>query len=247
MIIIATFSMQCITGMPLKFAGAAWTFPVARFWGGAFMMGRMHRISGLTMIAFVVYHLLYVIVVTVVKARKMYRKYPSESFGDGALKLLKMIYNLPFIPRGIDGRNIADFVKYSLFLSNKGPQYPKWIWKEKFEYIAFLAGGVIIMSTGLMLFFPTVTATILPSRSLNIAWIIHTNEAMLAMAVIFIWHFYHAIFAPEKFPADGTVIDGVISEHHMIDEHVLEYKRIILEGPDHVGLVKTRPGHGSHH
>ena len=113
------------------------------------MAGRIHRTCGVVMLIATVYHILYIIFTTIAKARVMYQKYPSESLFDFISKLVKLIYNLPTFPRVQDGVDIADFIKYSLFLTNEKPQYRRWTWKEKFEYIAFLAGGSIIGMTGL--------------------------------------------------------------------------------------------------
>ena len=244
LVAFTTFAGVVLTGFPLKFAGEAWTYPLYKLFGGGCMAGRIHRACGVVMLVATGYHLAYVAFTTVAKIRAMYVKYPSESVGDFFSKLIKLIYNLPTCPRVQDGVDIADFVKYSLFLSNDKPQYPKWSWKEKFEYLAFLAGGSVIGGTGVMLMFPTFVPWLgVPARALNIAFSIHTNEALLAGAVIFIWHFYNAIFCPEKFPMDATILDGCIPGHDMIDEHVAEYKRIMMEGENAPGLVKELHSH----
>jgi cytochrome b subunit of formate dehydrogenase len=235
----ATFSTLVLTGFPIKFAGEPWSYPLIKLFGGAFMAGRIHRVAGVAMLIGTAYHLLYVLITTIAKARVMYQKYPPEGFSDFISKLVKLVYNLPTFPRIQDGVDIADFVKYSLFLTNERPQYTKWSWKEKFEYLAFLAGGMVIGMTGLMLMYPTITVWLgMPARTLNIAFSIHTNEALLAASVIFIWHFYNAVLCPEKFPMDGCILDGCIPEHDLVDEHIAEYKRIMLEGENAPGLVK---------
>ena len=50
-----------------------------------------------------------------------------------------------------------------------------------------------------MMMYPTVTVWVgMPARALNIAYSVHSNEALLAAAVVFIWHFYNSIFCPES-------------------------------------------------
>lgn len=243
---IFTFAFLVMTGLPLKFAGEPWALYIINMWGGAFAAGYIHRSAGVIMLIGVAYHLAYVGATSIAKLITIYQTYPPTGVGDFISKLLKFVYQLPICPRVQDGTDIVDFIKYALFITNKKPQYTKWSWKEKFEYLAALAGDFIIGGTGLMLMFPTYAATVLPARAINIAWSVHTSEALLAAAVIFIWHFYNAIFCPEKFPMDHTVIDGCIPACDMIDEHVAEYRRCMFEGEDSPGLVKQLH-HDEHH
>ena len=238
-LVMFTFGTLVLTGFPIKFAGEAWSYPLIKLFGGVFMAGRIHRTCGILLLLSTVYHLVYVLITTIAKVRVMIKQYPPTGAIDFISKLAKLIYNLPIIPRVQDGADIADFVKYALFLTNEKPQCHKWTWREKFEYLAYIAGGSIIGITGLMLFFPTVVVWIgIPARVLKIAFSIHTNEALLAAAVIFTWHFYNAVFIPEKFPMDSCVLDGCIPAHDMIDEHIEEYKRVMVEGETAPGLVK---------
>ena len=48
-----------------------------------------------------------------------------------------------------------------------------------------------------------------PGIFLNIALVIHSNEALLAMGVIFIFvHFFSAHLRPESFPIDKVIFTG---------------------------------------
>jgi hypothetical protein len=56
----------------------------------------------------------------------------------------------------------------------------------------------------------------------------HSGEALLAMLVVLIWHFYDVIFSPAVLPLDTAMITGKISRERLMHEHTKEYERIAL-------------------
>ena len=66
-LIMLTFTLVVLTGFPLKFAGASWTYPLIKMFGGVFMAGRIHRASGVLMILNFFYVLFYIIWTTTQK------------------------------------------------------------------------------------------------------------------------------------------------------------------------------------
>jgi hypothetical protein len=205
------------------------------------MAGRMHRVAGITLLLITGYHLAYVAVTTLQKIIVMFRAEPAVDLNDAIKRTVKLIYNLPLFPRAKDVVDVGHFFAYSLFLTSKKPDYEKFSWKEKFEYFGFMGGGGVVVASGLFLWWPSFWPMIgLPARSINVMYALHTNEAVLALVVIAFWHFYCVIFAPEKFPMDSMIIDGCISEEHMIEEHPAEYRRILAEeGEDGPSIVKS--------
>jgi cytochrome b subunit of formate dehydrogenase len=81
-------------------------------------------------------------------------------------------------------------------------------------------------ATGLSLWFPTLVVRFLPGELIPIAKALHTNEALLALLVIVVWHIYNAVFSPEVFPIDTTIFTGKISRERMLHEHPIELARI---------------------
>ena len=81
------------------------------------------------------------------------------------------------------------------------PQFDRYTYWEKFDYLSLTAGTVIIGATGFMMWFPLKTTEYLPGVFLNVALVIHSNEALLAMGVIFIFvHFFSAHLRPGGVP-----------------------------------------------
>jgi hypothetical protein len=88
----------------------------------------------------------------------------------------------------------------------------------------------IIGSTGLVLWFPTFFTRFVPGWAINVANIIHSDEALLAVGFIFTIHFFNGHVRPEKFPMDMVIFTGRISDHELREERPLEYQRLVREG-----------------
>ena len=54
-------------------------------------------------------------------------------------------------------------------------------------------------------------------------------EALLASIAISVWHLFSVHWKPGKFPMDSTWIDGKITLEALMEEHPLQYERIIKE------------------
>src|ERR1051326_5897238 len=57
------------------------------------------------------------------------------------------------------------------------PEYGRWTYWEKFDYFAVFWGVAVIGLSGLLLWFPTFFTNFLPGWCLNLATIIHSDEA----------------------------------------------------------------------
>ena len=121
------------------------------------------------------------------------------------------------------------------------PQFDRYTYWEKFDYLSLVAGTVIIGATGFMMWFPLETTKYLPGIFLNVALVIHSNEALLAMGVIFIFvHFFSAHLKPESFPLDKVIFTGSLPVEHYKEERPLEYARRVREGTLDEVLVEKR-------
>ena len=80
--------------------------------------------------------------------------------------------------------------------------------------------------SGLMLWFPEYFTIFLPGWILNIATIIHSDEALLASGFIFTVHFFNTHFRPSKFPIDTVIFTGRIPKYELVEERPEQYKRM---------------------
>ncbi len=66
----------------------------------------------------------------------------------------------------------------------------------------------MISTTGRLLWLPEFFTRLMPGWMINVASIIHTDEALLAVGFIFNVHFCNTHFRPERFPIDTAVFTG---------------------------------------
>jgi cytochrome b subunit of formate dehydrogenase len=134
------------------------------------------------------------------------------------------------VPNWKDLADIIGMFKWFLGLSPK-PQLERWTYWEKFDYWAVFWGMAIIGSTGTMLAFPNVTASLLPGWVFNVATIVHGEEAFLATVFLFTVHFFNNHFRPEKLPPpDVVMFTGSQDMEEFKREHSAQYERLVATG-----------------
>jgi len=133
-----------------------------------------------------------------------------------------------------------DVVAHQKFFFGKGPrpQFDKWTYWEKFDYWAVFWGVGVIGLSGLIMWLPEFATSFLPGWIINIALIIHSDEALLAAGFIFTFHFFNVHFRPEKFPIDSVIFSGRISRTEMEHERGRQLKRMEDEGTINEYMVK---------
>ncbi len=131
------------------------------------------------------------------------------------------------MPNIKDFRDIVAEMKHAIGMKTPRPQYHRFDYRQKFEYIGLMFGSVVLIVTGLMLMFPSMVTKVLPGELVAVAARFHGYEATLAVLTILVWHMYSVIFKPGLFPADTSIFTGKISIERMKEEHYLEYKEII--------------------
>jgi hypothetical protein len=140
-------------------------------------------------------------------------------------------------------RDIMDFIgmmKYFLYLGPR-PKFDRFTYWEKFDYLAVFWGVAIIGVSGLVLWFPTLFTAVLPGWALNAAYVIHSDEALLATGFIFLFHFFHTHLRPEAFPLDPVIFVGCMPLERFKDERPMEYERLVAEGTAGTHLVPPLP------
>jgi cytochrome b subunit of formate dehydrogenase len=125
-----------------------------------------------------------------------------------------------------------DFVAHNKWFFGKGPkpQFDRWTYWEKFDYFAVFWGVAIIGASGLIMWFPTFFTRFMPGWIINIALIIHSDEALLAAGFIFSIHFFNTHFRIEKFPMDTVIFSGRVSKNELLHERRRWYDRLMAEG-----------------
>jgi hypothetical protein len=117
-------------------------------------------------------------------------------------------------------QDLRDFWAHQRWFFGKGdkPQFDRWTYWEKFDYLAVFWGVAMIGASGLVMWFPETVTRVLPGWLINVSLIIHSDEALLAAGFIFTFHFFNVHFRPEKFPMDPVIFSGRISKSELLAE-----------------------------
>jgi cytochrome b subunit of formate dehydrogenase len=193
LVLLVSFITLVITGFALKYPDS---------WFASMLLiheharGIIHRVAGVVLIGVSLFHAGYL------------------AFRRSGRKLLK-----DMLPATRDAWDIVDTLKFYLGLSSQKPQFARFHYGEKFEYLALVWGMVVMGATGLALWFKVEMGRIAPHWIIDIATALHFYEAVLATLAIVVWHFYQVIFDPDVYPMNWAWYDGRMSIEHYVDEH----------------------------
>jgi len=224
-VMIVSFMSLALTGMTLKFSFTAWARGLSRLFGGFESAGYIHRVAACLMVAVFVTHLY-----------DLVRRKGTEH-GSWRAMLRRPDTMLP------TRRDLAEFVgsiKWFLGLGPR-PHYGRWTYWEKFDYFAVFWGIAAIGSTGLTLWFPEFFTRFLPGWFINVATIIHSDEALLATGFIFTIHFFNTHLRPEKFPMDIVIFTGRMPLEELQRDKPAEYQALVERGELEKHLVEAYP------
>jgi cytochrome b subunit of formate dehydrogenase len=213
-LMIVSFLTLALTGMTLKFSYTGWAVILSKFFGGFESAGYLHRFAATIMIGVFVTHL--------IDLFKLKRK----EFGSWK-KLLKSDNSMLF-----NKKDLKDFLSSLKWFVGKGerPEYGRWTYWEKFDYFAVFWGMFVIGSTGMTLWFPEFFTHFVPGWFINVATIVHSDEALLATGFIFTVHFFNTHLRPEKFPMDIIIFSGSMPLEEFKLDRPDEYKKLVESG-----------------
>lgn len=210
---IVSFLTLALTGMVLKFSYTGWALAISRILGGVEVTGFIHRCAAFLMFGLFVVHIYFVL------NRK---REESKSWKDLLMGPNTMMFTL---------RDIKEFRETIKWYLGKGPRphYGRWTYWEKFDYFAVFWGIMVIGTSGLMLWFPAFFTRFMPGWVINVATIIHSDEALLATGFIFTIHFFNTHFRPEKFPMDKVIFTGRTTLEELKQERPAEYEELVAK------------------
>ncbi len=215
LLVIVSFLSLAVTGMVLKFSNVGVFQSLGLLLGGYEVTGFIHRLGAVVTFLYFGLHLGAVLR----KKRQQRLSWRDLLTGEDTL-----------MPRKQDFVEFAQTIRWFL---GRGPQprYGRWTYWEKFDYFAVFWGVFIIGSSGLILWFPTFfTALGLPGWAINVATIVHSDEALLAVGFIFTIHFFNTHFRPGKYPMDTVIFTGRVSLEELKEERPREYERLVQSG-----------------
>ena len=214
LMVVFSFLGLALTGMTLKFSYTRWAQVLSHLLGGFEAAGFIHRVCALLTFCYFGLH---------VWDLRRKRKASGKSRRRFIFGPESMVFNRQ------DWREFVGSLKWFI---GKGPRprYGRWTYWEKFDYFAVFWGVVVIGSTGLLLWFPEFFTRILPGSMINVATIIHSDEALLAVGFIFTVHFFNTHFRPERFPIDTVIFTSGEPLEKFKRDRPREYQQLLEEG-----------------
>jgi formate dehydrogenase subunit gamma len=202
-LVMSLFIVLAATGFPQKFSDAGWARGTLSLMGGVEIARAVHRFAGIAFAILAVVHIGTAVVLVVTG-----RSRPS------------------MIPGRKDFADAVKTLRYYLGASEEQAHFDRFDYRQKFEYWGLVMGGLLMVATGLILYFPLLVTRLLPGVLIPIAKVAHSNEGLMAFLVVITWHIYNAHLNPDVFPFDFTIFTGRISRHRMETEHPIELRRL---------------------
>jgi cytochrome b subunit of formate dehydrogenase len=224
-LLIVSFMALAFTGMTLKFSYTTWAAAVSHFLGGFETAGFIHRSAAVLMFGVFLTHLLDL----ARRVRTEHRSWRDLVFGPDSLLFSRQ-----------DLQQFWGTMKWFVGAGQR-PAFGRWTYWEKFDYFAVFWGIFVIGSTGLTLWFSVFFTRFLPGSFLNVATIIHSDEALLATGFIFTVHFFNTHLRPEKFPMDTVIFTGRMPLEEFKRDKPAEYEQLVKSGELETYLVEPYP------
>jgi len=217
--VMVLFVLLCLTGFPQKFYTHAWAQALVHGLGGIDRARQIHHAAGFALAGLTVLH-----------------------FGAGLAGLLTRTMPFSMMPTRKDFEDVFGQLRYYLGTSRVEPLYDRYTYKEKFEYWGLVAGNVIMVVTGTVLYFPLQVTALFPGVLVPAAKMAHSNEGLMAFLVITIWHIFNVHLNPDAFPFDPAIFTGRISRERYQHEHPLELARLEGRPPPKEADPDSGPG-----
>jgi cytochrome b subunit of formate dehydrogenase len=211
-VVMATFIGLALTGMTLRFSRAAWANGFAHAVGGFSAILFFHKFCGVLLTLAFLIHL------GDVGYRGLVKRQRGIFWGPNSM-----------VPRLKDFKDLYDHFRWFLWLGPR-PRFDHFAYWEKFDYWAVFWGMAIIGISGYAMWFAPFFARFFPGSWLNIALLIHGEEALLAVWFIFAIHFFNTHLRPESFPMDLVIFTGRETEKELKEKHPVEYQRLLETG-----------------
>jgi cytochrome b subunit of formate dehydrogenase len=196
---VVAFTGLAVTGLVQFAAESAFPQSIIAALGGINPTRYIHRSFGVVVLFATAYHL----------GTAGYRFYVTRIGGQ-------------MLPGLGDAHAAVRSVSFNLGRRAEAPREGKFGFSEKLEYWSIIWGTVIMSITGLMMWNPIATTSVLPGEFIPAAKAAHGGEAILAVLAILVWHTYFVHIRHWN----RSMLDGHLSEVEMLHEHRAEFDAI---------------------
>jgi formate dehydrogenase gamma subunit len=196
------------SGIALKFPDLRFSQAWINLWGGVENAGHLHRFAALILIIDALYHLLYLLVYA-----------------------LRRRMRFSMLPGRNDVRHLVENIRYLCGRTEVRPRFGKFNYVQKLDYWLVAVVLLVMIVTGLMYWFPTVTIRFLPDSVSpwiwSVVYVTHSTEAFLVLFVSFAWHFYNVHLKSRVFPMSWVWITGWIALDDLREDYPAEFERLV--------------------
>ena len=200
------------TGVTLLYPNTAWAPVLERLLGGPAIAGIIHRVAAVVMVAVFVAHIVYALIHIALN-----------------WKTFKIFGPYSLMPNLQDAYDIAAMVRW-FFGKGPRPTFDHWNYQQKVDYWAPFWGITMLVATGAMLWFKSLTGVYLPGWVFNVSAVVHGDEAVLAAAYLFTVHYFVSHWRPDKFPLDVVMFTGSMPLDEFKRDYGVEYDRLVANG-----------------
>ncbi|MFN3414160.1 MAG: cytochrome b/b6 domain-containing protein, partial [Thermoanaerobaculum sp.] len=195
-VLMVTLLGLALTGLAL-FAHGTWVGKVLMaLEGGMESRGILHRVFAVILMALTLWHFGYVL---------------FSPRGNEQLRAM--------VPRVADVQGVFGMLRYYRGKQRELPEFGRFTPLQKLQYWGAGLGSLLMILTGLLLWFHTEAMAVLPKWLFDITAVIHGYEGLLLFLVLFVWHIYIVHFSPGNFPMSRTFLTGKITAEELWRDH----------------------------
>ena len=205
LVVLVSTGILALTGLPQRYHEAGISRTLINTMGGIEIVRNVHHFFAILLAVGAFYHII----------RVMYG-------------ILAKGTRLTMIPTFRDVAEAWQMLMYFLGRTKEKPRFDRYTFAEKVEYWALVWGTAIMGITGFIMWFPTKATLFLEGWWIPVSKMAHGWEAVLATLALLLWHFYHVHIKS----LNTSMFTGKMSREHMLEEHPMEYARIVAEEGD---------------
>jgi formate dehydrogenase subunit gamma len=199
MILFLSGTVLLLTGLPQKYRELSWSQYLLSTPERLELIRQIHHIAAIVLVIEALYHI----------GRAIYllsrRKLSAEMF-----------------PTMQDVRDAGQMIQYLLFMRKEKPKFGRYNFEQKVTYWFVFFGFLLMIISGLVIWFPVFFTQFLPGGIIPAAKLMHSTESIVAAIFIVIWHIYHVHIERLNL----SIFTGRLSEKEMREFHAKEYERL---------------------
>lgn len=205
-LLMVTLLVLFFTGAVLLFHNSWWAAWLIRLEGGMEARGLIHRSAAVVLMFLAAWHACQVI----------FTRKGHEEF-------------LQLLPSRKDVKDFIQMARFNAGKTDEPPAFGKYGYTEKIQYNGVVLGSLIMIVTGLLLWFEDISMAVMPKWAFDLTVLIHGYDGVLAFIVLFLWHLYNVHLNPRVFPMNRVWITGKISMKELKERHQLQYLELQKE------------------